>query len=557
MDTRPSDLDPYPQRGRDLAAEELWDQSRSRSRQRRRLAKAGRSHRQRRKGTSLAVGAAMLASPVMPAFAGSGGRGDARGPTDPALDTSSLAAATGGQTELIRFGDVGPAVAAIQRQLTVAPDGIFGPITRGAVERFQRDHRLAQTGIIDARTWAVLFNGRVLFYDASGNGDAAAKARTATVRLVVDGAAATPAGDEPGGAGDQGAGAAPAPTASSPPGSTATPGPADRPTPARPPAEAPGDAPTADTEPPPPAPAAPAPSGGCATGAIATPVQGTVTGQYGDDRGNHRHSGLDLAAPTGTPIHAAQCGTVVQSGSESGYGLMVCVRHAAGVTTCYAHMSRTAAAVNEQVQAGQTIGYVGCTGSCTGPHVHFEVRRDGQTEDPAPYLSGQRTVAGVTETGSAKATATATAASTRRTTTHSAGSTTGSATATAQPAAVGGAGAGAPAAAPAVAPVAAQSASAPAPEAAPAAEQPAPEAAAAPAPAPAPAPEAAAAPAPAPEPAPVAEQPAPEPAAAPAAAPAPAPVAEQSAPDPAAPAPAPAAEQSAPEPAAAPAPAPA
>ncbi|MEA2320456.1 MAG: hypothetical protein QOD81_306 [Solirubrobacteraceae bacterium] len=616
MDNRPSDLDPYPQRGRDLAAEELWDQSRARSRQRRRLAKAGRSHRQRRKGTSLAVGAAMLASPVMPAFAGSGGRGDTRGGTDAALDTSSLAAATGGQTQLLRFGDVGPAVAAIQRQLTVAPDGIFGPITRGAVERFQRDHRLAQTGVVDARTWAVLFNGRVLFYDASGDRDAAAKARTATVRLVVDDDQPAPGGSDPGAAEDQSAAGGPAPAATSTPSETATPGPAERPAPARVPAEAPAKAPTADSEPPPPAPAAPAPSGGCAVGAIATPVQGTVTGQYGEDRGDHRHSGLDLAAPTGTPIHAAQCGTVVQSGSESGYGLMVCVRHAAGVTTCYAHMSRTAAAVNQQVQAGQTIGYVGCTGSCTGPHVHFEVRRDGQAEDPAPYLSGQRTVAGVTEAGSAKATATA--VSTRRTTTHSAGSTTGSATATARPAAVGGqaavqaapqtAAAPAPVAeqpAAAAAPEAEQAAAAPAPEPAPVAEQaaptpapaaaepapaaepsapapppavepPAPEPAAAPAPEPAPvaeqpAPEPAAAPAPepapvaespAPEPAPVAESPAPEPAAAPAPAPEPAPVAEQPPPEPAAapapapePEPAPVAEQPAPEPAAAPAPA--
>src|SRR5215211_7116869 len=98
VDHRPSDLDPYPRLGRDLAAGELWEQSLERSRQRRRLERASRSHRQRRKGTSLAVGAAMLASPVMPAFAGSGrksGSGSA-GSTEKALDTSSLAAATGG-----------------------------------------------------------------------------------------------------------------------------------------------------------------------------------------------------------------------------------------------------------------------------------------------------------------------------------------------------------------------------------------------------------------------------------------------------------------------------
>ena len=138
MDHRPSDLDPYPRFGRDLATLELWDQSLERSRQRRRLEAASRSHRQRRKGTSIAVGAAMLAAPVVPAFAGVSRGGSPKGASgqggraDTPVDTSSLAAATGGRTELLRFGDVGPAVTAIQRQVGVTADGIFGPITRGA-----------------------------------------------------------------------------------------------------------------------------------------------------------------------------------------------------------------------------------------------------------------------------------------------------------------------------------------------------------------------------------------------------------------------------------------
>ncbi len=175
MDHRPSDLDPYPRVGRDLATLELWDQSLERSQQRRRLEAASRSHRQRRKGTSIAVGAAMLAAPVVPAFAGVSRGGSPKGASgqggraDTPVDTSSLAAATGGRTELLRFGDVGPAVTAIQRQVGVTADGIFGPITRGAVERFQRDHGLGMTGVVDARTWAALFNGRVLFYDAPGS----------------------------------------------------------------------------------------------------------------------------------------------------------------------------------------------------------------------------------------------------------------------------------------------------------------------------------------------------------------------------------------------------
>src|SRR3954469_23249456 len=91
VDLRPSDLDPYPRLGRDLGALELWDQPLARSLQRRGLERASRSNVKRRKGTSLAVGAAMLASPVMPAFAGGGSsaRGGG-GRADAALDTSSV-----------------------------------------------------------------------------------------------------------------------------------------------------------------------------------------------------------------------------------------------------------------------------------------------------------------------------------------------------------------------------------------------------------------------------------------------------------------------------------
>src|SRR4051794_13874535 len=192
VDHRPSDLDPYPRLGRDLATLELWEQSLGRSRQRRRLEQTSRSHRQRRKGTSLAVGAAMLAAPVMPAFAGGSSRGSSSGAgrsgaADSGLDLSSLAAATGGRTQLLSFGDVGPAVVAIQRHVGVAADGIFGPITRAGVERFQRAHGLGVSGIVDARTWAALFNGRVLFYDESGaRGTAATAPSRASLQLVVD-----------------------------------------------------------------------------------------------------------------------------------------------------------------------------------------------------------------------------------------------------------------------------------------------------------------------------------------------------------------------------------
>ena len=142
---------------------------------------------------------------------------------------------------------------------------------------------------------------------------------------------------------------------------------------------------------------------GCTSdGRMVAPVNGTVTGSYGEGRGDHTHSGTDIAAPTGTTVRAAECGTISVSGSESGYGEMVCIRHAGETTTCYAHLSERSVGVNEYVKAGQKIGEVGCTGSCTGPHVHFEVRQNGVAEDPSPYLQGSRTVAGA----SAEATST-------------------------------------------------------------------------------------------------------------------------------------------------------
>jgi murein DD-endopeptidase MepM/ murein hydrolase activator NlpD len=523
----------------------LWDQSLVRSRQRRRLERASRSHRQRRKGTSLAVGAAMLAAPVVPAFASSSGRGSGSPRPKGGLDTSSVAAATGGRTQLLRFGDVGPAVTAVQARVGTAPDGIFGPLTRAAVERFQRSHGLPVSGVVDARTWAAVFNARVVFYDDSNAAPSTAaaarraSAERASVRLVVDRDSGEDSSRERSGSGGAAADAS----------RSAAPAPAPAPKRAVPAVKRTTPAPAPTSAP------APAVAGGCASGRIVTPVQGaTLTGRYGESRPGHTHAGDDLAVASGTPIHAAQCGTVVESGSEQGYGLMVCVRHAGGVTTCYAHMSRTAASVNQQVAAGQVIGYVGCTGNCTGPHVHFEVRRNGRAEDPAPYLAGQKTIPGTTSVAQATS---VTRASTARTTTVSAGRSSGTTTRTvvraaasatqAKPAAV--APAPAPAAAkPAAKPaavaaapapaVAAPAAAAAAPQAAPAA--PAPQAAPAPTPQPAPAP---AQSAPAPQPAP-AEQPAPAPA------PQPAPAPEQSAPAPApAPQPAPAPEQSAPAPA--------
>ena len=98
------------------------------------------------------------------------------------------------------------------------------------------------------------------------------------------------------------------------------------------------------------------------------------------------HSGVDIAASMGTPIKACLGGTVVFSGSLGGYGNAVVIDHGGGMGTLYAHQSKLGSSVNEAVSAGQVIGYVGSTGHSTGPHLHFEVRLNGNPVNPVPYL---------------------------------------------------------------------------------------------------------------------------------------------------------------------------
>lgn len=98
-----------------------------------------------------------------------------------------------------------------------------------------------------------------------------------------------------------------------------------------------------------------------------------------------QHQGIDFAAPTGTPVVTVADGTVVHAGPNGGYGNLVIVDHGGGVTTYYAHLSAFGAGVQEgaRVERGQEIGQVGSTGRSTGPHLHYEIRRDGQYLDPA------------------------------------------------------------------------------------------------------------------------------------------------------------------------------
>lgn len=100
------------------------------------------------------------------------------------------------------------------------------------------------------------------------------------------------------------------------------------------------------------------------------------------------HAGIDVGAPMGSTIIAADGGTVIVSTYDGGYGNYIMINHGGGRVTLYAHMSSRAAGVGETVNKGQVIGYVGSTGNSTGPHLHFEVRNNGGTVDPLTYFNG-------------------------------------------------------------------------------------------------------------------------------------------------------------------------
>jgi len=115
------------------------------------------------------------------------------------------------------------------------------------------------------------------------------------------------------------------------------------------------------------------------------PVSGPITSPFGMRWGT-LHPGIDIGVPTGTPVHAAAAGTVAWCGWMSGYGNLVMINHGGGYATLYGHNSRVAVSCGQDVTQGEVIAYSGCTGFCTGPHVHFEVRVNGTPVDPLGYL---------------------------------------------------------------------------------------------------------------------------------------------------------------------------
>lgn len=128
-----------------------------------------------------------------------------------------------------------------------------------------------------------------------------------------------------------------------------------------------------------------APSGPTSASGFIWPTAGAITSGYGPRWGTF-HYGLDIGAPTGTPVYAVKDGTVSFAGWQGGYGNFVIVDHGGGVVTRYGHLSQFASSAGQPVRQGQLIAYVGSTGDSTGPHLHFEVRINGGFQDPLPYL---------------------------------------------------------------------------------------------------------------------------------------------------------------------------
>jgi murein DD-endopeptidase MepM/ murein hydrolase activator NlpD len=121
------------------------------------------------------------------------------------------------------------------------------------------------------------------------------------------------------------------------------------------------------------------------TSELLWPVNGVLTSLFGP-RWGRMHNGIDIGAPTGTSIKAADAGYVFFAGWMGGYGNVVLIDHGGGLTTLYAHQSQIQTSVGQNVSRGQVIGRVGSTGQSTGPHLHFEVRANGTPVNPLAYL---------------------------------------------------------------------------------------------------------------------------------------------------------------------------
>ena len=345
---------------RDLAAPELWTRSTERSRRRRALLPKARRENNRKKHMSAALATAMVAGPGAP-FAAAQVSGNvsaqvaSESPANRAIEIRE-----GGLP--LQVGSQGGLVLEVQRKLHVTADGIFGPQTDAAVRSYQQAAGLEVDGIVGLATWGSLFEANTASGASIGGSNIPPQAQERVEQTVqqagqdlaaqgqVQSGTAWQSGRRHDLAGDH--------------------------------RRRNHDDRDHDLH------SRPVPGGqACGSSTISSPVHGTVTSPFGP-RGGRNHDGMDIAAPTGTPVKAAACGTVSLAGQQSGYGNIVCVTHTSQFSTCYAHLSRFAVSNGARVQQGQVIGYVGCTGSCTGPHLHFETRVGGQAQNPQQYLGG-------------------------------------------------------------------------------------------------------------------------------------------------------------------------
>jgi Meckel syndrome type 1 protein len=386
---------------RDLAVADYCERSAERSLHRRAITPDVRRRIARRRRASAALTTLMIAGPAGQAFAavkGGGTRGiDGASPATRAIDVPQRGL-------MFRSGSNGATVAEIQQALGVSADGVYGALTEQAVRRYQAENGLLVDGIVGPATWTSLFGLEDVAMSAGADdGEVAVivRERPAAASAAPTSPAPSPRKpaaerqaaerpasrerDEDRAQPREGSGSAPVKReASKPEAKTKAETPAPK---ASPPETRPVSTPAPRTAP-------RAGSGACGL-SLASPVKGIETSPFGP-RSGRNHNGLDIAAPTGTPIRAAECGVVTSSGVQGGYGNMVCVKHTDRLETCYAHMSRTAAQAGQEVRKGQVIGYVGSTGNSTGPHLHFETRVDGTARDPKPYLAGSPVPGAVT-----------------------------------------------------------------------------------------------------------------------------------------------------------------
>jgi murein DD-endopeptidase MepM/ murein hydrolase activator NlpD len=122
-----------------------------------------------------------------------------------------------------------------------------------------------------------------------------------------------------------------------------------------------------------------------AEGRFFWPAEGAIRSGFGP-RGQSFHDGIDIAAPEGTPIHAIESGEVIYSDRLRGYGNIVILRHDDGLVSVYAHNQVNLVREGRRVDRGEVIARVGSTGRVTGPHLHFEIRRNNRAVDPMGYL---------------------------------------------------------------------------------------------------------------------------------------------------------------------------